>query len=36
MAWLKPRAGELVAARPAADARHPALAEAPGTYVREA
>ena len=36
MAWLKPRAGELVAARPASDERHPALCAAPGTYVREA
>lgn len=36
MAWLKPRAGELVAARPAADERHPALGDAPGTYVLEA
>jgi polyhydroxyalkanoate synthase len=36
MAWLKPRAGELVAARPASDERHPALCAAPGTYVLEA
>ncbi len=36
MAWLKPRAGELVPARPAADERHPALGDAPGTYVLEA
>ena len=36
MAWLKPRAGELVAARPASDERHPALCAAPGAYVREA
>lgn len=35
MAWLKPRAGELVEARPAATAQHPALAPAPGTYVME-
>jgi len=35
MAWLKPRAGALVAARPAHDERHPALADAPGRYVRE-
>jgi polyhydroxyalkanoate synthase len=36
MAWLKPRAGELVAAPPASDERHPALCAAPGSYVREA
>ena len=36
MAWLKPRAGELVAARPAADERYPALSPAPGRYVLEA
>jgi polyhydroxyalkanoate synthase len=36
MAWLKPRTGELVAARPASDERHPALCAAPGTYVLEA
>ena len=35
MAWLKPRAGELVPARPAADERHPALGDAPGAYVLE-
>ncbi len=35
MAWLKPRAGELVAARPASDERYPALCAAPGTYVLE-
>ena len=35
MSWLKPRAGDLVDARPASDARHPALGEAPGTYVLE-
>ena len=36
MAWLKPRCGELVPARPAAGGDHPALAPAPGTYVLEA
>jgi polyhydroxyalkanoate synthase subunit PhaC len=35
MAWLKPRAGKLVAARPAATEAFPALAPAPGTYVLE-
>lgn len=35
MAWLKPRSGELVDARPAASEDMPALAAAPGTYVRE-
>ena len=35
MAWLKPRAGELVPARPAFDERHPSLGDAPGTYVHE-
>ncbi len=35
MAWLKPRAGELVEARPAATKAFPSLASAPGTYVRE-
>ena len=35
MAWLKPRAGELVPARPAFDERHPSLGDAPGTYVLE-
>jgi polyhydroxyalkanoate synthase len=35
MAWLKPRAGELVAARPVCTASHPQLAPAPGTYVQE-
>ncbi|MDD3353278.1 alpha/beta fold hydrolase [Zoogloea sp.] len=36
MAWLKPRAGKLVDARPVATADYPALAAAPGEYVREA
>ena len=36
LAWLKPRLGELRAAPPVATRRHPALAPAPGTYVREA
>lgn len=35
MAWLKPRAGELVEARPACTDAHPELAQAPGTYVVE-
>ena len=35
MAWLKPRAGELVDARPADSEQFPALAPAPGTYVHE-
>ena len=35
MAWLKPRCGELVDARPAASEAFPALAAAPGTYVLE-
>ena len=35
MAWLKPRAGKLVAARPAATEAYPELAPAPGTYVQE-
>ncbi|MDR3213223.1 MAG: alpha/beta fold hydrolase [Azoarcus sp.] len=35
MQWLKPRAGELVAARPTASKPYPALAPAPGTYVVE-
>jgi len=35
MAWLKPKAGELVAARPTASKRFPELAPAPGTYVAE-
>ncbi len=35
MAWLKPRAGELVDARPAATKAFPSLAPAPGTYVLE-
>jgi len=35
MAWLKPRAGELVDARPADNEQFPQLAPAPGTYVLE-
>ena len=35
MAWLKPRAGAVVEARPASDDRHPSLGAAPGTYVLE-
>lgn len=35
MAWLKPRAGKLVNARPSATAAFPELAPAPGTYVQE-
>ncbi|WP_114649855.1 PHA/PHB synthase family protein [Pseudothauera hydrothermalis] len=35
MAWLKPRCGALVEARPAANDDMPALAPAPGTYVLE-
>jgi len=35
MAWLKPRAGEFVEARPVASEAYPALANAPGTYVLE-
>jgi len=35
MGWLKPRAGELVEARPAATREFPALAPAPGDYVQE-
>jgi polyhydroxyalkanoate synthase len=35
MAWLKPRCGELVDARPAASRDFPTLADAPGTYVLE-
>ena len=34
-AWLKPRSGELIAARPVDSAQYPALADAPGTYVLE-
>ncbi|ATE62627.1 alpha/beta hydrolase [Thauera sinica] len=33
--WLRPKAGPLVAARPAATEAFPALADAPGTYVFE-
>lgn len=35
MGWLKPRAGRLVAARPAATEDFPALVPAPGQYVLE-
>ena len=35
MAWLKPQSGELVAARPVANDAFPALADAPGVYVKE-
>lgn len=35
MAWLKPRAGERVEARPVETADYPALAAAPGQYVLE-
>ncbi|WP_230976690.1 PHA/PHB synthase family protein [Pseudothauera rhizosphaerae] len=35
MAWLKPRCGALVDARPAASKAFPKLADAPGTYVLE-
>jgi len=35
MAWLKPRAGKLVDARPADNKQFPQLAPAPGTYVVE-
>lgn len=35
MAWLKPRAGKLVKARPGANEAFPELAPAPGTYVKE-
>jgi poly[(R)-3-hydroxyalkanoate] polymerase subunit PhaC len=35
MAWLKPRSGPLVEARPAASESFPALAAAPGRYVLE-
>ncbi|MBN8283627.1 alpha/beta fold hydrolase [Zoogloea sp.] len=36
MAWLKPRAGELMEARPVVTKAYPRLADAPGTFVREA
>ena len=36
MAWLKPRSGSFVGARPVASSAWPALADAPGTYVLEA
>ncbi|MFX0544101.1 PHA/PHB synthase family protein [Roseovarius sp. S1116L3] len=32
--WLKPRSGKLVPAREPGDSSHPALADAPGDYVR--
>lgn len=35
MKWLKPRAGEMVDARPAASKAFPELVPAPGNYVRE-
>lgn len=35
MAWLKPRCGDLVEARPAATAAFPMLCPAPGSYVLE-
>ena len=35
MAWLKPRCGPLVDARPASDSMHPMITEAPGAYVLE-
>lgn len=35
MDWLKPRAGELIAARPVDSAVFPTLAPAPGSYVLE-
>lgn len=34
-AWLKKRSGPMVAARMPGDSEHPALAPAPGTYVRK-
>ncbi|WP_338548578.1 class I poly(R)-hydroxyalkanoic acid synthase [Roseovarius phycicola] len=34
-AWLKKRSGAMVAARMPGDSEHPALAPAPGTYVRK-
>ncbi len=36
MQWLKPRAGELLDARPASNERYPSLGDAPGSYVLEA
>lgn len=36
MKWLKPLSGKLVKAGPVATKAHPALADAPGTYVLEA
>jgi len=33
-AWLRPRSGDMVPAREPGDASHPALADAPGDYVR--
>jgi polyhydroxyalkanoate synthase len=35
MAWLKPRSGDMVPARPVETKGFPSLAAAPGTYVRE-
>lgn len=35
MAWLKPKAGAMVAARPAATAKYPEIVPAPGKYVVE-
>ncbi|AWI77440.1 alpha/beta hydrolase [Parazoarcus communis] len=35
MDWVKPHAGELIEARPAASEQFPSLAPAPGTYVLE-
>ena len=35
MDWIKPHAGELIEARPAANEQNPSLAPAPGTYVLE-
>ncbi|MHB1374637.1 MAG: alpha/beta hydrolase, partial [Thauera sp.] len=35
MAWLQPRAGARIPARPASDERYPSLAAAPGSYVLE-
>jgi hypothetical protein len=33
--WLKPQAGAMVDAAPLSSKAHPALADAPGTYVLE-